>query len=292
MKPFYGKPSTFLRTRCVAKAEPSSTERFVAKHQDKILGLIFPKLQSIAEDVASQIAKALKLGKAEDYREAIEQLLADLELDGMRELAETLTEELESLFKEAGIDGLSAAGIAKTKDMTKQLDVRALAWSKERSAELVGRKILSDGSVVDNPNPVYSILETTRDLLRTSIAEAVEQGWGTQELTKEIKESYAFSDVRAKTIARTELANAMVEGNLAAWEESGLVKQKRSLLGTNENHGDDDILNAQQGWIPFEEEFQSGHKGPPYHPNCICALEPGLGDERTEKVSLSTLVKK
>lgn len=291
MRAFYGKPWTFLKCCGLSKIEDSRTDKFLAKHEDRFLELIHGKLQEIALQVAGQVANKLKLGKAEDFRDLIEQLLADLDLTGMSELSENLTQELESLFKEAGIDGLTAAGIAKTSTMTKQLDVRALAWSKQRSAELVGRKVLADGSIVDNPNPIYTILETTRDLLRTSISEAVELGYGTQELTKAIQESYAFSDVRARMIARTELANAMVEGNVAAWEASGLVTKKRSLLGNNENHGDDDIMNAAQGWIPFEEEFQSGHKQPPYHPNCVCDLEPGMEDD-AEKVSLSRMLKK
>lgn len=301
-KVFYGNPTTCLRCGKLHKADSTHVEKFVSKHSSAIRTLVHTQLQKVAKDVAKQLtAKLTKVD--EDVLQEIEDLLDQLDLDGMAKLAGTLTDTLKSLFREAEDEGLVLAGIEESVGMAKQLDVRALEWSRNRSAELVGRRVLDDGSVIDNPNALYSILETTRDLLRTTVADAVEAGFGTKELTNSILESFAFSESRAEMISRTELANAMTEGNVAAWRESGQVTTKRSLLGNNENHGQDDIDNSEEGWIDFEDDFQSGDFGPPYHPNCVCALQPGVSDEEDQpdedaedmemsaKVSLAKLLK-
>jgi hypothetical protein len=279
MRYFYGKPTTCLRCGKVHKGVANHTEKKVNKHAAAYQKLVHGYLVKVAKSVAKQLAG--KLTKADDLDE-LQELLDDLDLDGMVELAGGLTTALRELFRAAESEGLVLAGLEETRGMTRQLDRRALSWAKERAAELVGRKILEDGSVIDNPNPIYSILETTRDLLRATVAEAVESGWGTKELTDAIEGSYAFSEARAEMIARTELAAAMTQGNVEAWRNSGQVTHKRSLLGQNENHGDDDIANAEEGWIEFEEEFQSGHFAPPYHPNCCCALQPRVGEDEEE----------
>lgn len=116
--------------------------------------------------------------------------------------------------------------------------------------------------------------ESTKDQLRPLIEKSISESHNVNTLKDELQNSYAFSDARAMMIARTELAFADSFGNYQAWKESGLVKYKRSLLGTNENHGQFDISNANQGIIEFDKAFGSGHLMPPYHPNCICTLIP------------------
>lgn len=116
--------------------------------------------------------------------------------------------------------------------------------------------------------------ESTKDQLRPLIEKSISESHNVNTLKDELQNSYAFSDARAMMIARTELAFADSFGNYQAWDESGLVKYKRSLLGTNENHGQFDISNANQGIIEFDKAFGSGHLMPPYHPNCICTLIP------------------
>jgi len=50
---------------------------------------------------------------------------------------------------------------------------------------------------------------------------------------------------------------------------------KRAVLGDGGKSGncDDCIDNSDQGWIPADDEFQSGHDEPPFHSNCTCSME-------------------
>lgn len=151
----------------------------------------------------------------------------------------------------------------------------AQKWTKERSAELIGKKYV-DGALVDNPNPKWAITETTRESIRRDVQKVLDGELKSTELKDTIKSNYAFSEARAKMIAITETNTAWNQGNLSAWKASGVVEGKRSILGTNEKHGEDDIANAAQGAIPIDKAFQSGHMGPSYHPNCRCSLTPVL----------------
>jgi hypothetical protein len=67
-----------------------------------------------------------------------------------------------------------------------------------------------------------------------------------------VRDSYAFSDARAETIGRTEIAHAVEAGNLAGWKRSGVVRRVRWLLGSEhgEEHDRDECdENAEAGAI-------------------------------------------
>jgi hypothetical protein len=57
----------------------------------------------------------------------------------------------------------------------------AVAWAKDRSAELVGMKYV-DGELVPNPRAEWSIEETTRDTIRDLVTQATEEGWSMDDL--------------------------------------------------------------------------------------------------------------
>jgi hypothetical protein len=153
----------------------------------------------------------------------------------------------------------------------------AAAWAAARAGFLVGMRRTATGDYVPNPNADLTITATTRKELRTLVTEAILEGWSTQRLAEELQGLYSFSDARAMTIARTEIAFAHTSGSLMQWKESGVVEKKQSILGSE--HDLDDVCdgNAEEGAIPLEQPFASGHQGPPYHPNCVCALIPVTG---------------
>lgn len=161
--------------------------------------------------------------------------------------------DLKDAFIAGGQAGFEAISYEANKDQYLIVNEGAVEWANERGLELA------------------KLTESTKDFLRPTIEGAIKDGMTVDELKNALQENYSFSDARARTIARTELAFADERGNIKAWKASGVVKYKRSLLGTNENHGEDDIDNADQGIIPFDEPFQSGHMAPPYHPNCFLA---------------------
>jgi hypothetical protein len=115
-------------------------------------------------------------------------------------------------------------------------------------------------------------------MLRAAVADAIEEGTSTADLAAALEESYAFSEDRAETIARTELARADVEGNLTAYRDSGVVEGKEWILGSE--HGDADECDeaAAMGVVPIDDDF-GGIGDPPAHPNCACDVLPVLATD-------------
>jgi hypothetical protein len=158
--------------------------------------------------------------------------------------------------------------------------VAAAEWAKERAVDLVGMRRQADGTLVANPDARWAITESMREQLRGDVVQAIEDGRSTEALAEELEESYAFSGAGADTIARTEVARADVQGNLAGYAASGLVSGKRWLLGSE--HGADDVdecdTPAALGVVPLDDDF-GGIGDPPAHPNCVCDVIPALQED-------------
>lgn len=222
-----------------------------------------------------------KLSKADMSDEEILAALDSYNWDSWDALVGVVNDDLYETYLQRATEQLRILGVVADDSIVNQLDERALSYAAGEGAYLVGKKVLEDGSVVDNPSADYAITDATRDSLRSLVTDAVEQGMSTDELATAIQDSHSFSEERATTIARTELAAAHVEGNMEGWKVSGLVSMKISILGSE--HGEDDTDecddNAEAGAIPLEDEFPSGDVAPPYHPNCICDVAPVLAED-------------
>jgi len=96
----------------------------------------------------------------------------------------------------------------------------AVAFAKERAAELVGKKLV-DGKLVDNPNLKWVITETLRESVKNTVARAVEQGLSPQELTASLRTQ--FGDWRAETIARSETGMAYGNGAAEVYRENDVA---------------------------------------------------------------------
>lgn len=187
---------------------------------------------------------------------------------------------LEEITSAGGAEALAQIGFAADESITNQLNEYALEYAQERSAEMVGKRWV-DGELVDNPNAEWVISETTRDMLRDDIAQAIEDGTSNDDLADLISENYAFSDERAETVARTETAFADVAGNLNAYQESGQVDSKRWLTAPDCC----DLCEELDGEVVgLEEDFPNdGGDGPPLHPNCRCDVLPVLTEEGADE---------
>ncbi len=210
----------------------------------------------------------------EDEDPRVARLLAELDLSGFAVLADPLQELLEAVALSSGQQGLLTlrALVPDAEDFALPADAIA-AWARERAAALVGKRVLADGTVIDNPDALYAIDEATREMLRGVLADAFEQGSTFAELEAAIRglsgERAPFSEERAALIARTEVAGATVQGNLASWRASGVVTGKEWVLGDLHDLDDECDGNADQGPIAFEEDFASGDDAPPAHPRCL-----------------------
>lgn len=227
--------------------------------------------------IAAQIVQLIARTKKAEGDPA-DQILPDLNFDGWV----TLIIDGESILVHIIVDGSGQAfaqvGADLTPELTDQVNEAAVAWAKDRAAEMVGMKYLEDGSLVENPAAEWAITESTRELLRADVKAAIEEGLSTDELAARLAESYAFSDDRAEMIARTEIANADIEGSLIAYRESGVVDGKEWLLSSEHNEPDECDDAADMSPVPLDDDW-GGIGDPPVHPNCECDIIPVLAEE-------------
>jgi hypothetical protein len=254
------------RNRTAVRAARSSFAKAVKNVFDKQR----PKL-------AAQISELIRrYTKAEG--DPVDRILPELDFDGWV----TLIIDGEKILVHIVVDGsgqaFSQVDAQLTPALTDQVNEAAAEWARERAAEMVGMRYAADGSLVENPGAEWVITESTRDLLRTDVADAIEQGLSTDELAERLASSYAFSADRAETIARTEIANADIQGSLIGWAQSGVVEGKEVLLSDSHDEPDECDEAADMGVVPLEDDF-GGLGDPPYHPKCECDISPVLAEE-------------
>lgn len=173
-------------------------------------------------------------------------------------------------------DAMAQIGFANDASIVNQANEYAIEYARERAAEMVGMKWV-DGELIPNPNAEWQIDEGTREALRGTVATAIEEGWSNDQLADAIGDSYAFSDDRAETIARTETAFADVGGNLQAYEDSGLVAGKEWVYGAG---CCEDCEELGGTIVALDEDFPGdAGDGPPLHPNCRCDVIPVIPSE-------------
>ncbi len=172
---------------------------------------------------------------------------------------------------EAGVNEALLAGMVRA---TTQFDPamafnlsnpRAVTYLRQHGAELVTK-----------------INQTTKDELRTLIADGEAQGWSYGKMATEIKSKFdgfagkmpqAHIQDRATLVATTEVGNAYSEGNLIVsqgLEEAGIDQEKSWLTVGDSRVSDLCASNQARGWIPVNQAFPSGHMRPLAHPACRC----------------------
>lgn len=177
-------------------------------------------------------------------------------------------EDLERSLFEAAHGGIlvgSREGQALPPAEERQLYEAAHKWATDRVGELI-----------------KGIDQTTRNRVRTIIENALENNVPFPELEQELEEAGAFSEARAKMIARTEVGNAMMRTNLEAWKASGATDYVKWLVGEDPCP----ICLANAGLVrKIGEPFPSGDESPLAHPNCCCSLAPARAPnpEKVEK---------
>jgi len=139
-------------------------------------------------------------------------------------------------------------------------------------------------SLVDNPNADWSISQTTRDSLRTIVADGMERGATNDDLARDILDATTFSRDRADMIARTESAMADVNGTYAGWKASGVVAGKQFMAAPD---CCDECQESDGEIVEIDDEFSAGE--PPLHPNCRCGVlavlpedMPGADNDETD----------
>lgn len=117
---------------------------------------------------------------------------------------------------------------------------------------------------------IQGITDTRMADLAAALDDAVEEGWPVGRLASEI-EGFAASTADTDLIAVTELARAVSQGALAAYDAAG-VSEVAWLTAPGACKLCQD--NADAGPVPPDSNFPSGVPAPPGHPRCRCSLQP------------------
>lgn len=254
--------------------------KWLDKNSPSFARRIHKFLKAERKRLAAYVLDEVDLGKVVKMSASdIDRIIRGIDFSNWTTLYGILERELVWAFKENARAGFEAVGFDPSEDIVSLVNEQAVSWAEKRAADLVGMKRNADGEWVENPNPKFAITDMVREEIRGMVADAVDEGWSAQTFAEELADSFAFSEARSMTIARTELAFAHVEGNLTAWSDSGVVEQKQSILGSEHDMDDECNDNADAGPIPLDADFPSGHQGPPYHPNCVCDVVPILSEQ-------------
>lgn len=154
----------------------------------------------------------------------------------------------------------------------------------DHSAELVGKKIMPDGSIVDNVMAGLDITKQTRRDIQQSIHTSITLGENAKDAAARLQSVIENPD-RAALISRTEVVNSFGQGLSIYGRESGAVGKEWQDTGADDICAD----NTAAGPIPFDADFPSGDTEPTAHPNCRCSMRlvyqnevdssPGLLDD-------------
>jgi DNA-directed RNA polymerase subunit RPC12/RpoP len=145
-----------------------------------------------------------------------------------------------------------------------QVSVPELQRLSALYAEDRGSKLLRIDSNIN-------VVNQARSRVNTLVAQTIESGDSLGTLTRSLKSDFGFSSERARTIARTETATALGDGQKQVAKSEGR-SQKKWVSQGDEGVSSLCELNAQQDWIPIDEAFISGDQTIPQHPNCRCTV--------------------
>lgn len=250
--------------------------------RDKVISYLLSKESLFAQAVTGKATLYQGLAKAgTDWEATLDELGITFD-PWLDDITDILTRAAQS-GAGAGLDRLSDY-LDDLQDrafsaMVNQVNTAAADWAREHAARLV-----------------TEISDTTRDMLREQISDAIERGLSVKELASEIRDCSAFAPERAELIAVTELAEADVRGNKIAYADSGVVVGLRWVA--EGGYADDAICDAcamnSGAVVPIgpdgmaAEPYPSGARGVPAHPRCRCDEIPVLageddGDEDEDK---------
>jgi len=118
---------------------------------------------------------------------------------------------------------------------------------------------------------IKGLNDETRDQVRNVIENAIKEKRGIDGLARDLRKQFDdMSKTRAEMIARTETSDALSQSFLDRADDLGIT-------GKEVVTGDPCEIcqaNADEGIVPIDHVFRSGHVRPPFHPRCVCSLAP------------------
>ena len=232
---------------------------------------------SVATGIATLITKGLELRakrmslvgksltKAGDNDALAAQIVASLSLSDIEDIAASLGEDIETATVDAAQRALIQIGVSTSGDLADKVTEQAAKWAQDHAAELTSDTLVS----------------STKDMVQRTISSGLEQELSPDEIADNVVD-VGFDDDRAQRIAENEMGDAVSQGALTTYTaaaDAG-ISIKKSWLTAGDDKVDEDICrkNEEQGPIPVEQAFQSGHQRPLGHLHCRCSLVPVIDD--------------
>lgn len=123
---------------------------------------------------------------------------------------------------------------------------------------------------------ISGINETTKKEINGLLNQAFNNQLNKKELLEKLQTSFAFSKYRANMIANNEVGTAYIQGTVKQHQElmkrTGIEGRKYWQTSNDDKVSDICMDNQNQDWIPFNQDFFSGHFCPLGHVNCRCKL--------------------
>ncbi len=212
---------------------------------------------------------------AERARREADEFLDRLDLSDLGSLTPDLADDLAGVASDTVRRTMAQVGADGLDTLVDQVNAGAVAQARARAAELVGMRWDENGDLVEARRASYRIDETTRAMLRETIASGLARNIGSDAIADEIEASYAFSAERALTIAETEVAAVNGQASLESYHAAragGLGVRKAWFA----EPGCCAVCeaNAEAGPIDLDDEFPSGDDTTPAHPKCRCVVSP------------------
>lgn len=128
---------------------------------------------------------------------------------------------------------------------------------------------------------IQNLDDSTQQMISSAISTGLDEGLSVEDIVAKVQDA-GFSADRAKLIADTEIGNANSQGALEGYKaaaDAG-VNIMKAWVTVGDDGVDADICqaNEDQGPIPVDDAFQSGHMAPLGHPRCRCTLVPVVDD--------------
>jgi Phage Mu protein F like protein len=240
-------------------------------------------LDPIERRLERQLAKAFRIQGAA-LLEQLPRIKARLALQE----AALRTEDWEPLFSQAALTTIATFVDPLTVAVTRSLELGARHAIADLRAGLTFS--LADPEAVAylervGAELVAGINDTTRAELRTLLTRARLEGWGYDKIAAEIRHTFTgfgtpspLKHIRARAhlVAVTETGNAYEAARRAMADRlaaAGLEMQKSWLTVGDARVDPDCAGNEDEGWIPIDQAFSSGHDQPTAHPGCRCTCE-------------------
>lgn len=264
----------------------SAARRAVRKTAETVYGALRRALKANRATLAAGVKELVDgLSKAVQPSDpGAARLAGAMDLDAVREVYIALGDDLSTASTDAARKVLAKMGVSAGE--AEEVISRAAEWAETHAAEITGQRVLEDGSIVKTTGGGYDITDSTQKIVRDIVSSGLKNGLSVEEMMDKIEEQ-GFSEERARNIAEYEVGTANSAGALEGYRSArdiGVPIVGKRWVTVGDEHVDNDICqkNEDQGTIPFDQEFQSGHQHPLGHPRCRCVLVPVFEGEEDD----------